>query len=174
MIVKDITDVLEEFAPLSIQEKWDNSGLMIGSPSQEVHGILIGFDCTPELVDEAIRAGADMIITHHPLIFSGLKKISPDNPVGLTVVKAIQAGIAVYAAHTTADKVIAGVSGAMAARLGLVNVNVLEPEDGGVGLGAVGDLPKPMSASDAVEYVKKCFSLKAARDRKSVGRERVC
>ena len=163
MIVKDITDVLEEFAPLSIQEKWDNSGLMIGSPSQEVHGILIGFDCTPELVDEAIQVGADMIITHHPLIFSGLKKISPDNPVGLTVVKAIRAGIAVYAAHTTADKVIAGGSGAMAARLGLVNVNVLEPEDGGVGLGAVGDLPKPMSASDAVEYVKKCFSLKAAR-----------
>lgn len=74
MIVKDITDVLEEFAPLSIQEKWDNSGLMIGSPSQKVHGILIGFDCTPELVDEAIRVGADMIITHHPLIFSGLKK----------------------------------------------------------------------------------------------------
>ena len=78
MIVKDITDVLEEFAPLSIQEKWDNSGLMIGSPSQEVHGILIGFDCTPELVDEAIQVGADMIITHHPLIFSGLKKISPE------------------------------------------------------------------------------------------------
>ena len=79
MIVKDITDVLEEFAPLSIQEKWDNSGLMIGSPSQEVHGILIGFDCTPELVDEAIQVGADMIITHHPMIFSCFSQILQNN-----------------------------------------------------------------------------------------------
>ena len=117
MKVRDIAAVIEEFAPLSLQEGWDNSGLCIGSPDQEVKGVLVGFDCTPALVDEAVRAGADMIVTHHPLIFSGLKKISPDDMVGLTVIKAVSAGIAVYAAHTNADKVAAGVSGAMAARL---------------------------------------------------------
>ena len=78
MKVKDIINIIEEFAPLGIQEKWDNSGLCIGSPEDEVTSVLMGLDCTPELVDEAIACGADMIVTHHPLIFSGLKKISSD------------------------------------------------------------------------------------------------
>lgn len=88
MKVRDITSVIESFAPLSIQEGWDNSGLVIGSQEQEVHGVLLGFDCTPALVDEAARCGADMIVTHHPLIFGGIKKISPEDPVGLAILKA--------------------------------------------------------------------------------------
>lgn len=163
MRVRDITDVIEAFAPLSIQEKWDNSGLCIGSPDQEVRGVMVGFDCTPELVDETIAAGADMIITHHPLIFSGVKKISPDDPVGSAIMKAVSAGIAVYAAHTTADKVLDGVSGAMARRLGLSDVSVLDVDGDGTGLGAVGDLPSAVTAAQAVEMVKKAFSLKMVR-----------
>ena len=145
--VKDIVRVIEDFAPLSIQEKWDNSGLSIGSPESEVSSVLLGLDCTPELVDEAVECGADMIVTHHPLIFSGLRKISPDDPTGSAVMKAISAGISVYAAHTTADKVMAGVSGAMAARLELESVSVLDPEEGGTGLGVVGYFPEPMPAA---------------------------
>ena len=95
--VKDVTKVIEEFAPLSIQEKWDNSGLCVGSPEASVSSVLFGLDCTPELVDEAIECGADMIVTHHPLIFSGLKKISPEDMVGEAVFKAIKAGISIYA-----------------------------------------------------------------------------
>lgn len=161
--VKDVTAVIEQFAPLSLQEKWDNSGLCIGSPEAPVTSVLLGLDCTPELVDEAVETGADMIVTHHPLIFSGLKKISPDDPVGLAVMKAVSAGIAVYAAHTTADKVLAGVSGAMARKLGLTNVEVLDPEGEGVGLGVVGDLPEPLAAQQAAELVKERFALKAMR-----------
>lgn len=163
MRVSDIISAIEEFAPISIQEKWDNSGLIIGTPDDEVHGVIVGFDCTPELIDEAVAAGADMVVTHHPLIFKGIKRIRKDDPVGLAVIKAISSGIAVYAAHTTADKVMEGVSGAMAGKLGLKNVEILVPEEGGVGLGAVGDLPVPMSADDAVTFVKKAFSLKVAR-----------
>ena len=158
-----MTAVIEQFAPLSLQEGWDNSGLCIGSPEAPVTSVLLGLDCTPELVDEAISCGADMIVTHHPLIFSGLKKISPDNPVGEAVMKAIKAGISIYAAHTSADKVIAGVSGAMAARLGLENVNILDEDGEGTGLGVVGDLPEPISAEEAVALVKERFSLKAMR-----------
>lgn len=128
--------------------------MIIGSPSAQVHKVLIGFDCTPELVDEAVADGADMIITHHPLIFGGVKKISPDDPVGLTIMKAISGNVAVYAAHTTADKVIAGVSGAMAARLGLEDVEILEKDGDGVGLGAVGNLPEEIDAQEAVAMVK--------------------
>ena len=168
MKVKDIINIIEEFAPLGIQEKWDNSGLCIGSPEDEVTSVLMGLDCTPELVDEAVACGADMIVTHHPLIFSGLKKISPDDLIGAAVIKAIKAGISIYAAHTNADKVIAGVSGAMAAKLGLENVAILDEDGEGTGLGVVGDLPAPMTSQEAVEFVKERFGLKAMRTSKPV------
>ena len=163
MKVKDVIAVIEEFAPLSLQEGWDNSGLCIGSPEDTVTSVLMGLDCTPELVDEAVACGADMIVTHHPLIFSGLKKISPDNKVGEAVIKAIKAGISIYAAHTSADKVIAGVSGAMAARLGLENVRILDEDGEGTGLGVVGDFPAPMTSDEAVAFVKERFGLKVMK-----------
>ena len=159
MKVKDIIQIIEDFAPLSIQEGWDNSGLCIGSPESEVHGVLIALDCTPELVDEAVACGADMIVTHHPLIFSGLKRISPDNKVGLAVMKAISAGISIYASHTSADKVLAGVSGDMARRLGLLDVEVLQKDADQIGLGVVGNLPAPITAEEAVKLVKERFGL---------------
>ena len=168
MKVKDIVKVIEEFAPLSIQEGWDNSGLCVGSPEDEVSSVLLALDCTPALVDEAIECGADMIVTHHPLIFSGLKRISPEDMVGETVIKAIRAGIAIYAAHTNADKVLEGVSGAMAARLGLENVQVLEPDGDGVGLGVVGDLKSPLSANQVLELIKERFNPGAIRSSKPI------
>ena len=161
--VRDVMEVIEGFAPLSIQEKWDNSGLCIGSPDSRVSSILLGLDCTPELVDEAVECGSDMIVTHHPLIFSGLKKISPDDKVGSAVIKAISNGISIYAAHTNADKVLSGVSGAMASRMGLENLEILDEDGDGTGLGVVGNLPEPMSAEEVIAMVKSKFSLKAMR-----------
>ena len=169
--VKDVTKVIEEFAPLAIQEKWDNSGLCIGSPDAPVSSVLFGLDCTPELVDEAIECGADMIVTHHPLIFSGLKKISPEDMVGEAVIKAIKAGISIYAAHTNADKVIAGVSGAMAAKLALQNVEILSEDGEGTGLGVIGELPEPMTAQQMVAFVKERFGLQAMRTSKLIDGE---
>ena len=163
MRVRDITSAIEEFAPLSLQEDWDNSGLVVGSQDDEVHQVLFGFDCTPELIDEAEECGADMVVTHHPLIFRGIKRLDPADPTALAIIKAVRAGVAVYAAHTTADKVISGVSGAMAARLGLEDVRVLEDEGDGKGFGTIGNFPSPMSAGEAVAYVKEKFSLKVAR-----------
>lgn len=169
MQVRDVISVLEGFAPLSLQEKWDNSGLSVGSPSQEVHGILLGFDCTPELVDEAVEAGADMVITHHPLIFRGVNSIRPEDPVGLAIIKAVRAGVAIYASHTPSDKVLEGVSGAMARRLGLNDIEVLEPEgEGDTGFGAVGNLPAPLSFDQAVALVKEAFGLKVVRTSRSI------
>ena len=164
MRVGDITEVLERFAPLRIQEDWDNSGLLIGSPGDAVHGVLVGFDCTPELIEEAVEKGCDMVVTHHPLIFKGIRRIYADDPVGAAVMLAVRHGVAVYAAHTTADKVIAGVSGAMARRLGLKDIGILAPEeDGTVGLGCLGDFPRPMTGSEALAYVRERFGLKIIR-----------
>ncbi|MCR5018268.1 MAG: Nif3-like dinuclear metal center hexameric protein [Bacteroidales bacterium] len=162
MKVADIVAAVEEFAPLGIQEQWDNSGLCIGSPQDPVRGVMVGFDCTPQLVDEAAAKGCDMVITHHPLIFKGLKQINSEEPTGEAIVKAIRAGIAVYAAHTTADKVIEGVSGAMARRLGLQDISILEDE-GGTGLGAVGTLEKPLTGMEAIALIKERFGLKIVR-----------
>jgi len=169
MNVRDVVKVIEDFAPLSVQEKWDNSGLCIGSPDATVSSVLLGLDCTPALVDEAVACGADMIVTHHPLIFSGLKKIAPEDPVGAAVIKAVSAGISVYAAHTSADKVMAGVSGAMARKLGLENVEILDEDGEGTGLGTIGDFPEPMTAEEAVRFVKDRFGLKAMRTSRPVG-----
>lgn len=169
MKVRDIIQIIEDFAPLSIQEGWDNSGLCVGSPEDEATSVLLGLDCTEQLVDEAIECGADLIITHHPLIFSGLKKISPDDQIGAAVIKAVRAGISIYAAHTNADKVIAGVSGAMAARLGLKDVEILEEDGDGTGLGVVGNLPEPVSAEEATALVKERFSLKMVKTSAPVG-----
>lgn len=165
----EIISALERFAPLSIQEKWDNSGLQIGSPDDEVTGVMVGFDCTPQLVRMAAENGCNMIVTHHPLLFGGLKKICPEDPTGRTVIDAVKAGMVVYAAHTTADKVMDGVSGAMARRLGLQNIRILDDEGGEIGLGAVGELPEPMAAADVLDLVKKAFGLKMIRTSRLVG-----
>ena len=163
MKVRDIIKVIEDFAPLSVQESWDNSGLCVGSPEDEVNGVLIALDCTPELVDEAVACGADLIVTHHPLIFSGLKKISPETQVGRAVIKAVKAGVSIYAAHTSADKVLSGVSGDMARKLGLEDVEILQKDGEDIGLGVVGNLPHPMKSEDVVRFVKERFGLKVAK-----------
>lgn len=162
MTVGEITRALEAFAPLDIQESWDNSGLLIGSPQDPVHGVLVGFDCTPELIEEAVEKGCDMVVTHHPLIFKGIRRINSGDPVGAAVMKAVQKGVAVYAAHTTADKVIGGVSGAMARRLDLKDVEFLEPGPEGFGLGLVGNWAEPKTGKEALSFVKERFGLRSS------------
>ena len=159
MKAKDIAAALEAFAPLEAQESWDNAGLCIGSPEADVHAVLVGFDCTPDLVREAVSRGADMIVTHHPLIFGGLRRIDPDDPVGAAVCLAIRHGIAVYAAHTNADKAEGGVNALMAARLGLVEPEALDES----GLAQIGLLPEPMTGKAFCAYVKERFGLRTLR-----------
>lgn len=164
VLVRDVIDVIRSFAPENVQESWDNSGLSVGDADAEVTGVLVGFDCTPELVDEAVECGANLIVTHHPLIFSALRRVTPDDAVGLAVMKAIRGGVAIYSAHTSADKVVGGVSWAMARRIGLENVTILDvdgsvcgPDGQECGLGIVGDFPEPVPVEKAVEIVKSAF-----------------
>lgn len=159
MQVRDITAILEAFAPLRDQESWDNAGLCVGSPDDEVHRVLVGFDCTRQLVEEAVRLGADLIVTHHPLIFSGLKRIAPDDPVGSAVYLAIRHGIAIYAAHTNADKAPGGVNELMVQRLGLVEAEPLDESR----LAFAGRLPEPLSGEDFCALVKARFGLSVLR-----------
>lgn len=159
MKAKEIAAVLEEFAPLQTQESWDNAGFCIGSPEEEVRAVLVGFDCTAALLREAVSRGANMVVTHHPLIFNGLKRIDPDDPVGAAIILAIRHGIVVYAAHTNADKASGGVNTLLAARLGLVEAEALDDS----GLACIGLLPAPMSGDAFCALVRERFSLRVLR-----------
>lgn len=130
MKIKDITNYLESIAPLNYQESYDNSGLIVGSPNDDVHKILISLDCTEEVVQEAMDKGCDLIISHHPIVFKGLKKFNNANYVERTVIKAIKNNIALYAIHTNLDNVVGGVSSKIASKLALVNQAILSPKAG--------------------------------------------
>lgn len=128
MLVKDITSLIEQFAPLSYQESYDNAGLITGSPSMTVNGILLSLDCMEATVEEAIQRNCNLIIAHHPIVFGGLKKITGANYVERTILKAIQNNIAIYAAHTNLDNVQQGVNAKIAEKLGLINGRILSPK----------------------------------------------
>lgn len=163
MKVKDIIAAIEAFAPACAQAEGDNSGLQLGSPEQEVHGVLIALDCTPALIEEAASRGCDMILTHHPLLYHPLQTVDPEEFVGGSIYAAVKHGCAIYAAHTSADRVKGGVSWVLAGKLGLKNVQTLDPDADGLGFGAVGDLPEPKSPAEALELVKEALGLHALR-----------
>ncbi len=126
--IRHVTDVLEEWAPKSLQESYDNSGLLTGDPSALVKGILVTLDCTEPVVDEAIQTGCNLIVAHHPIIFKGLKKLTGSNYVERTIIKAIKNDIAIYAIHTNLDNVISGVNRKICEKIGLENVRILAPK----------------------------------------------
>jgi len=128
MKLKEITDCLENFAPLAYQESYDNSGLICGNYNMEITAALICIDSTEEVIDEAITKGCNLVIAHHPIVFSGMKKFNAKNYVERTIIKAIKNDIAIYAAHTNLDNVYNGVSAKIAEKLGLSNCSVLLPK----------------------------------------------
>ncbi|NBB19065.1 Nif3-like dinuclear metal center hexameric protein [Runella sp. CRIBMP] len=127
-IVKEITHYLEQLAPLSYQESYDNAGLIVGNTQTEVTGVLLTLDSTEAVVEEAIAKGCNLIVAHHPIVFKGLKKLNGRNYVERTIIKAIKNDIAIYAIHTNLDHVMGGVNSMIAERLQLQKVRILAPK----------------------------------------------
>lgn len=128
--VKEIIYHLNSIAPYSLQEAYDNSGLIIGNPETEVQGVLVSLDCTEEIIDEAVELGANIIIAHHPIVFKGLKSLTGKTYVERTVIKAIQNNISIISFHTNLDNIINGVNGKIANIIGLKNRKILLPKTG--------------------------------------------
>ncbi len=128
MKIKDIVMALEQWAPRSLQEDYDNSGLQVGDPETDVHAALVCLDCTEAVVLEAARSGCGLIISHHPVIFKGLKSLTGRGYVERTILLALKHGIAIHAIHTNLDNVAHGVNGEIADRLGLSGLRVLDPK----------------------------------------------
>ncbi len=131
--IKDIVQYLEAMAPLAYQEDYDNAGLLTGSGDTPVTGVLIALDCTEGVVQEAKNKGCNMVISHHPVVFKPLKKLTGSNYVERTVIKAIQNDIALYSSHTNLDNVSHGVNMRIANKLGLVNTRILRPKSNNLG-----------------------------------------
>jgi len=129
MIVKSICELIEEVAPLALQESYDNAGLLVGDSQMEVTSVLVCIDITETVISEAIQKNCNLIVSHHPLIFSGLKRLTGQNEVQRCVAQAIKNDIAIYAAHTNLDNVLQGVSGKMAEKIGLKNIQILQPKE---------------------------------------------
>jgi len=130
MKIQDIIDSLEKMAPLFLQEDYDNSGLITGNPQETCTGIMISLDATPEVIDDAISNNCNLLVSHHPILFRGLKKITGKNYVEEAIIKAIKAGLSIYAIHTNLDNVINGVNGKIADILELSNRQILIPKEG--------------------------------------------
>jgi dinuclear metal center YbgI/SA1388 family protein len=126
----DIINFLETVAPSSLQETYDNAGLIYGSPDAECSGVLVCLDVTEAVIEEAIHTNCNLVIAHHPLVFKGLKKINPDRGISRVLVRAIKNDISIYAIHTNIDNVIDGVNDKIADTIGLVNRKVLEKKQG--------------------------------------------
>ena len=168
--IKEVVFALERFAPLPLQESYDNAGLQVGLTEVEASGALLCLDVTEEVIDEAVSLGCNLIVSHHPLLFHGLKTVSDRNYVERCVRKAIQNDVTVYAAHTNLDNAEDGVNFKIAEKLELEQVRLLLPhpvkvKDGGheytvmAGSGVIGVLPQPEDSLKFLQRIKSVFHI---------------
>ena len=162
--VKDIAAIIEEFAPRDLQESYDNVGLQVGNPEQEVSGVLVCLDVTEDVINEAKERECNLIVSHHPLIFKGLKNLTGADATQRLVIEALKNDISVYSAHTNLDSVWDGVSHEIARKLGVKKLEVLEPQINhpNAGLGVVGNI-SPLPKIEFLRKIKETFKVGALR-----------
>ena len=171
--VKDITNAIERIAPLQLQEDYDNAGFQVGDPETEVTRVLSCLDITEEVVDKAIKTGYQLIVAHHPLIFRPIKKITPNDYISRTIMKAIKSNITLYAAHTNLDNAYGGVNYRIAEKLSLNDVEILSPLPSSrlynvensekCGSGVIGTLERPLTIEEFIGKVRETFHCECLR-----------
>ena len=169
--VQDVIDALEDFAPLPLQESYDNAGLQVGLTEAEVSGALLCLDVTEGVIREALELGCNMIVSHHPLIFHGLKHLTDEDAVQRCVRMALQNDIAIYSAHTSLDNAPGGVNFEIAGRIGLTDLEWLQPKDGeDAGSGVIGLLPDPEVDKEFLARLQDTFLVRDLRHSGCSGR----
>ena len=161
MKCKEIIELIEKEFPMEYAESWDNTGFQIGNREKEIKHIFVAMDVTDENIEEAIRLGADMILTHHPMIFSPLSSITSDTINGRRVLKMVENGICYMSTHTNYDS--CRMADLAAARLEMTECVALEEIKDGIGIGKVGKLPKSMTVRECALFVKERFSIPSVR-----------
>lgn len=167
MKIKEVVNALESFAPLPLQEDFDNAGLQVGLTETEVSGALLCLDVTEKVVDEAVQKQCNLIVSHHPLIFHKLRRVSDEDYVQRTVIKAIRHNITIVSMHTNMDEAQGGVNHKMAEKLGLAHLTFFgkEKEQDGIpaGEGLMGELPQPEAADDFILRLKSTFEVECVQ-----------
>ncbi len=175
--LQDIVGAIESFACPGLQESWDNTGWQLTPTppaTTECTGVLVCLDVTPERIDEAVTSGCNLVISHHPLIFKGLKSITGATPAEQSVIRALGAGVAVYSSHTALDSASAGVSHELGVMLGLSDMEVLAPGSvPGTGLGVVGTLDPPLSVEGLIARVKEVYGSPIVRRTAGTGSDTI-
>lgn len=163
MLCREVIEIIERAYPKHAAEKWDNVGLLVGRTEKEVKKIYVALDATDEVIETAIRADVDMIITHHPMIFSPMKKITDEHFIGSRVVKLLRHDISYYAMHTNYD--VLGMAELSGKLLRLQDMEVFEVTnvDEGIGYGRIGNLERELTLAECCELVKQRFSLEGVR-----------
>ncbi len=157
--IKDVIATLERFAPLPLQDSFDNAGLQIGQTGAEVSGVLLCLDVTEAVLQEAKNCGANLVVAHHPLLFHGLKCIAGRNMVERITATAIKNDIAIYAAHTNLDNARGGVNYKIAEKLGAQVTSFLMPKDENSGSGVIAEMETPMGITEFLSSVKRIFGV---------------
>ncbi|MCF0247882.1 MAG: Nif3-like dinuclear metal center hexameric protein [Synergistes sp.] len=161
MLVKDIVERIEKRIPKCWAEEWDNPGLLVGDPEEDVKAVAVALNATPDTVLNAANACCNLLVTHHPLIFHPLKSVTAETIVGCTVIAAIKNNVALYGAHTNWDFSPEGVNVILASRLGLQNIEPLAPaKNGAWGVFAAGDLPEPIKFFELEPLLREKWNLK--------------
>jgi len=164
--VSDVVDMMEVIAPTRLAEEWDNVGLQVGAGDWPVGTVWVSLDPRPDVVDQAAEAGADLLITHHPLLFKPLRSVDPSTPVGAILVRALASKTAIYAAHTNLDSAVDGLNDLLAGAIGLTDLRplaaVASGDDAGEGLGRIGRLPAPLELETFARQVETALGVKSA------------
>ena len=169
-----MVNALERFAPLPLQEDFDNAGLQVGLTETEVSGALLCLDVTEKVIDEAIELGCNLVVSHHPLVFRALKRVSDTNYVQRCVIKAIKNDITIVSMHTTLENALEGVNFKIAEKMRLRDVRFFAPKNVGAiegGSGVVGELPEAMGAEDFVKMLKTTFDVACVQTNELLRRE---
>ena len=150
MLISDIAKELESWAPPAVAESYDNVGLLVGIPSAEVTGVMVNLDMTEEVIDEAIEKGCNMVVAHHPIWFTGRKRLNGEDYVSRAIMKAVKNDVALYAIHTNLDNIRSGVNRVISDRLGLQYLSFLKAKDeeGNIGSGMIGMLPDALTKEE--------------------------
>lgn len=176
MKISEIINALEAVAPRSLQESYDNSGLIVGDADNEITGVLVSLDTTPDIVQEAVEKNCNLIVSHHPVIFRGLKQLTGANYVEKTVIEAIRNNISIYAIHTNLDNVLdGGVNGKIAQKIGLVECETLRshpdhPDGVNIGAGVLGRLSHAIPEEEFLAHLKDRMQVSVIRHTSLLGK----
>lgn len=167
MLLREIINSIESVAPRSAQEEWDNSGMQVGDTGRDIQSVLLTTDITEDVVNEAVLNGCQLIISHHPLLFHGLKQVCGQTPQARIVEMAIKNNIAIYSAHTNLDSVEGGINTRLADKLGINDYRLLTES----GLGAIGKLSQPIPYAAFIAHVREilqCTYVRYTRARRAM------